>query len=190
MKKLTLLIALIASFGLSTLTAQESFLKRQPTNFAKGVQNLHVGIGFPAIIGEGSTQIPPVHVSYERGITDHISVGGYLGYTSTKSRTDFLDGELVAKYSYVIIGARGSYHVQLVDKLDTYGGLMLGYNIASGKVTATDDVFSGTLGSAAAGGVALAAHIGANYMFNEKMGAFAEIGYGVAALNVGLNVKF
>ena len=37
------------------------------------------------------------------------------------------------KYSNIIIGARGNFHYPLMNKLDTYTGLLLGYNVSSFK---------------------------------------------------------
>jgi hypothetical protein len=37
------------------------------------------------------------------------------------------------KYSNIIIGVRGNFHYPLIDKLDTYTGLLLGCDIATSK---------------------------------------------------------
>ncbi len=94
------------------------------------------------------------------------------------------------KYSYLIIGARGSYHFYNTDKLDAYGGLMLGYNIANSKVEVTGPSGVFNPQPASVGGVAYGFHLGGRYYFNDKVAAFAELGYGLAILNVGITMKF
>ena len=85
------------------------------------------------------------------------------------------------KYTYIIAGARASYHFNFgVEKLDPYLGGMLGYNVSSVNNSAAP----------AAGGIAYSGHVGARYYFSSKIGAFAEAGYGVANLTAGLAFKF
>lgn len=90
--------------------------------------------------GSGYTgKIPPVSVSYEQGIMDDvldvgsIGVGGYIGYTSASWETNWLGGSYGWKYTNFILGVRGSFHYPLVDNIDTYAGVLLGYNVVSAK---------------------------------------------------------
>lgn len=173
MRKLILLIALVISGELAL--AQHS----------TGDKNLNLGIGLGSVVATGSTSVPPIGASFEYGIKDEISVGGYIGYTA--SNQDLGRG-FAYKYSYLIIGARGSYHYYFVDdpKLDTYGGLMLGYNVASAKWDG-NGADPGT--SASVGGVAYSLFIGGRYAFTDQIGAFAELGYGISWLQIGANIK-
>lgn len=183
-KVLFLAVAFLALLSINPATAQIS--KGNP-NFAKGQIDVNAGFGLMRTFYSGlSTSIPPISVSAEYGITDEISVGGFLGYASAKDRI-FLDDNDYAKYSFVIIGARGSYHLTIWDKMDTYAGLMLGYNVASAKINSDLDYLDNY--SVAASGFALSAYIGGRYNFNEKLGAYAELGYGIAVLNLGVTFK-
>ena len=67
------------------------------------------------------------------------------------------------KYSNIIIGARGIFHYPLVDKLDTYTGLLLGYNIATSKEFGT--AVLGYDYSASSGGVAWSWFVGGKILF-------------------------
>ena len=40
------------------------------------------------------------------------------------------------------------------------------------------------------GGVRLGAFVGGKYYFNDKIGAFAELGYGISVLQIGLAGRF
>jgi len=62
---------------------------------------------------------------------------------------------------------------------------MIGYNIVSSKWYG-----SGTsIGSASAGGVIFSGFLGARYFFNDKFAAFAELGSGIAYLNLGVAIR-
>ncbi|MFT7234008.1 MAG: hypothetical protein ACI8TA_003237, partial [Cyclobacteriaceae bacterium] len=115
------------------------------------------------------------------GIKDNISVGGFLGYTA--SDIAIVDW----KYSYTIIGLRGSYHLDLLnnEKIDTYGGAMLGYYLLN-----VDYGNTGFTTGGAAGAVAYTIYVGGRYAFTDNVGAFAELGYGIAFLQLGANLKF
>ena len=150
------------------------------------VLNLGIGLGSAIYASGSSTSMPPISASFEYGIKEGvgpgvIGIGGLLGYTSAKY--DFLGG-YTWKTSYTVIGVRGSYHlVDLADKLDAYGGLMLGYSI----VSSSGDF--GTYG-AASSGANLSIFAGARYYFSDKFAAMAELGYGFAILNLGVAIKF
>lgn len=183
MKKIILLLVAVA-FSLTQLVAQT------PT-FIKGdkVLNLGIGLGSTLYSGAGFTgQIPPVSVSFEKGIVDNLlekgilGIGGYLGYSSYK----YENSNWGWKYSNIIVGARGSFHYPLVDKLDTYTGLLLGYNIATTKEIGT--AIPG-ITSASVGGIVWSWYLGARYYFKENFGVMAELGYGISTLNLGISIK-
>ncbi|MBK8884162.1 MAG: hypothetical protein IPN67_17890 [Bacteroidales bacterium] len=183
MKKLILFFVAIA-FSLTQMLAQES-------TFQKGDKVLNLGIGFGGrYSGTGmTTSIPPLSASFEVGVKDgvlekgSIGVGGMLAYSSHKYEY-FGWGW---KYTSIVIGARGTFHYPLVDKLDTYTGLFLGYDISTAKEygTATGIDYNNSYG-----GLTYAWFAGARYYFSDKFAAFAELGVGVTILNVGVTLKF
>ena len=185
MKRLFLAVAILFAC-VSVTMAQDVFVK--------GDKIGHIGFGVGDFLGGTGykTTVPPVLISGEYGLTDallengkgFIGVGGYMAYAANKHT---YSGNYGYKYSYFIIGGRGAFHYQFVDKLDTYAGAMLGYNVASASYFG-DDEFSGA--KADAGGVTYSTFIGARYYFAENIAAFAELGYGIAALELGLAFKF
>ncbi len=149
---------------------------------------LHVGIGLgnQLALSGAESGLPPLSASLDYPVTDAITAGGYLGYTGFEVPLGF--GEAKYKYSYIIIGARGTYHLDIgPEKFDPYAGLMLSYNVVNAKLTDGGGLPGATAG--AASGVGFSALVGANYNFSEKMGAFAELGYGIAWLTLGLSVN-
>lgn len=184
MKKL-LLSLLVVVFSLTQLLAQES-------TFKQGDKVLNLGIGIGTTLYTGSYykgSVPPISASFEYGIMDgilkkgSIGVGGYLGYSSYK--WEYQDWGW--KYSNFVIGARGNFHYQLVNKLDTYTGVFLGYNIATSKEFGTAVV--GYDYSASSGGVVGAWYVGARYYFSNNFAAMLELGYGITYLNFGIAIK-
>jgi hypothetical protein len=177
MKKL-LLFSLISLFSLSQLMAQES-------TFGQGNKVLNLGIGFGSTYYSSyyTSQTPALSASFEVGVKDgildkgSIGVGGYLGYSSAKWTNYY-------KTSNFILGARGSFHYPLVDKLDTYTGLLLGYNIYSYSYY---DTYFGA--KASGGGVTLAWFAGARYYFSDNFAVMGEIGYGISYLTLGVAFK-
>jgi len=150
---------------------------------------LNLGLGLGTNLYSGayySLQVPPLNASFEVVVKDQLfdensslGVGGYLGYTAYK----WSHSTWGWKYSSLVIGPRGYLHYFFLDKLDTYSGLLLGYNILTSKWTGTGSESV----SASSGGVAWSWFIGGRYFFNENIAAMAELGYGVTYLNIGIS---
>lgn len=163
--------------------------------YTKGQQDLHLGVGLGSTFyGSGyRTVLPPLNVSYEKGITENIGVGAYAGYASSRyNYNGFNNYDYHWTYNYIILGARGAYHYDLFKnpKLDTYGGLMLGFTIAKAKFHSNDPLYDESLySSPGSGGLTWSGFLGARYQFKENLGAYAELGYGVSVLNLGLRMK-
>lgn len=160
--------------------------------FDKGAKFLHVGIGVgsPYAYSGSSVSLPPVHASFEVGITEKIGLGGLIGYTASKWDQNFFGDAYSWKFTYLILGARGAYHFIDNDKADVYGGVMLGYNVASATFESSDPDLEALVSEPSVGGVAFGGFVGARYMFKENIGGFAELGYNISYLSVGATFKF
>lgn len=160
--------------------------------FSKGDNVINLGIGVPSYLGGNGyeTKLPLISGSYEYGLFDDllegkasIGVGGYLAYTANRFK---YAGNRGYDYSYLIIGPRAAFHYNPIENLDTYGGLLLGYNIVS----------SSSYGDASdrpannESGFIPAIYVGARYYFMNNIAAFAEVGYGLSLVEVGLSFKF
>ncbi|TNE26932.1 MAG: hypothetical protein EP346_13490 [Bacteroidetes bacterium] len=188
MKKLRLFSSLVLVIMLLTSNLVSAQRRR---GFAEGQSDLNLGIGFVTFGLKGDVTVPPVSISYEYGISDNIGVGLFAVYTA--SSFDFgasfgVTGAPEIQYTYGMFAARGSYHFKLLKGLDTYAGLMVGYN----KVTVDydKDDFNGMSPSLDLSGIIYGFHAGGRYHFTKNLGAFLEIGYGVSAVNLGLTAKF
>jgi len=184
MKIKSLLLAVLLEFGFLIANAQV---------VEKGDKILNLGVGFGTALYSGSgynSSVPPISGSLEVVIKDDlfdgkgaVGVGGYLGYAAYKWKYSGFDYGW--KYSNIIIGPRGYLHYNLMDKLDTYAGVMLGYNIVSSSWYGTGT----SIGNASSGGIIFSGFLGARYFFNDKFAAFAELGSGIAYLNLGVAIN-
>lgn len=177
---------------LSTMVAVVAMtLSTNAQLFDEDAKFFHVGIGVgsPYAYSGSDVSIPPVHASAEFAVSEKIGVGGLVGYTASKYDQAYFGDSYSWKFTYLIVGARGAYHFLDSDKADVYVGAMLGYNIASAKFESTDPDLEEFVTEPSVGGVAFGGFVGGRYMFTEKLGGFAELGYNISWLSVGLAVK-
>lgn len=181
----------ITIFALLTVTAMTA----QDIRFKEGNKVLNLGIGLGSTLYSGlyyKTKVPPVSASLEFGFMDNLfdvenlnlGLGGYLGFTSSKYEYSIFGSTWGWEYSSLIVGARGALHYPLVEKLDTYSGLLLGYNIVTSK-----SFGEGATGSASGSGIAYSWFVGGRYYFTDNLAGMVELGYGIAYLNLGVAFK-
>lgn len=187
MKKL-LAIVVVALFTLTAIKAQES-------EFNLGSQVISLGIGIGNTLYSGSyysSGVPPISLSYEHGIVENvlekgvIGLVGSIGYNSYKYRYTYVGYDYGWNYSNIVIAVGGTFHYPLLDKLDTYGAIALGYNIATAKEYGT---IPGDDFSSSSGGVVFGIYVGGRYYFTEHFAAFAQVGYGIAYLTFGVSFR-
>lgn len=146
-------------------TASSSFGQ----SFMKGTKTVNLGInrgyGF-GIVG-----------SVEAAVSDDISAGLIA---SVSGRNYF-----GSKYSYIVLGARGSYHLGRIledagvnmDKLDLYLGLTGGL-----RSVRFNTVYANYGG--ADSGIYIGGHAGVRYQLKEKLGLYLEGGYPLSSIGV------
>jgi hypothetical protein len=145
--------------------------------------NLGVGIGTFGFTGTGGI---PIVASIEHQFTDKISGGVSGGFIKRKFESDLT-------YSYVVFGAKGAYHfneeLNIADpKIDVYGGAALYYR--SYKIKYKDHEDSEFDQKSTGGTLGVGIFAGGRYLFAKNAGAFAEVGYGISPLQLGLTFKF
>lgn len=145
---------------------------------------LNAGVGLATYYGGGF----PIGVSVEVDARNNFSVGGSIDYYR------YSYGYYSSGYNFIYAGARGSYH--LGDALnvqssnfDPYIGATLGFRYAGYGGSHGYGYYDG-YSSSYNSGLYVGIHVGARVLFSPKVGAFAEVGYGVSALKLGLAAKF
>ncbi|MDR1371680.1 MAG: hypothetical protein LBJ17_00935 [Dysgonamonadaceae bacterium] len=136
--------------------------------FSKGDKVVGLGIGLFEYDRSGF----PFAASAEFGLKDNLfdensslGAGILAGYSA-----DRYEGK---DYSYFLIGIRGAMHYKLVEKLDTYTGLMFAFEGGSNRNR-------GLIPGLFAGG---------RYYFTDNAAVFGEIGYGISLLQIGISIK-
>jgi len=174
-----LFITIVLCFALVSVSSAQDI-------FAKGDIVVNAGIGLINRLNTGTgwkTAVPPVMLSGEYGIIDKlingkasIGAGLTLGYSVRKFEHSVAG---TYKYSNLALGTRGSFHYQFIDRLDTYTGLMLGYNIVSGE------------GNYSKSDILWCFYVGARYCFTKNFAVMAEIGEdNIALITLGVAWKF
>lgn len=185
MKIKTLLFAALFTFGYFLSQAQE---------VKQGDKVLNLGIGLGSALYSGSyykSSVPPISASLEVVVKDELfdgkgalGLGGYLGYSAYKWEYSGWG----YKYTNIIIGPRGYVHYGFIDKLDTYAGLLIGYNVVSSSEFGNS--IPGYNYSSSGGGLIWSGFIGGRYFFSDKLAGMLELGSGITYLNIGIALKF
>jgi hypothetical protein len=137
------------------------------------------GIGFGLVQPNRIVEIPPLSVSYERIISDEIiekgsiGTGIYLGLS--RHSWEIFEGWM-GNSTIFISGVRGSFNYQIMDKIDIYAGVMLGLEIVYDRDAAGESFIWST-------------YSGGRYLLSNYFMLFAELGYGITYLNIGIVLK-
>jgi len=184
MKKIVLSVV-ICLFAAAQMVGQESAFAQNDNVVSLGVGFGGTFYGGRSFIGyTGYNKLPTLQLTYERCIIGELfneqsalGVGGIVGYNyanhSTWTSTDLL------------VGVRGAFHYSFIDRLDTYAGVMTGYNFHTWKWKG-----SGTSTNIGSNGIEYGVFAGARYYFAGPLAAFAELGYGYTFVNAGISIKF
>lgn len=178
MKKSKLIISALAIAAVlisGSLSAQGI----KGTNYA----NIGVGIGTYGFNGTGGL---PIVATIEHAFSDKISAGLYGGFIKRKFEDQ-------VSYSYKVFGVKGAYHfnelLNVVNpKVDLYGGTAIYYRSYTLKYKDYENPEYTSKSTGGALGIGIFA--GGRYLFAGNVGVFAEVGYGISPLQVGLAIKF
>ncbi|MCB0792911.1 MAG: hypothetical protein H6595_00060 [Flavobacteriales bacterium] len=174
-------------------------------SFAGGTNSLGFGVGvggFYRAYDSYSAQTPLFMFHYDRGTSVPVGpgvlgIGGYFGFKSLRYLSESYYYTYDLRWTYWMFGLRGTYHWNSWhnnDKLDTYAGVSLGYNVVSFRDRSTytsyyyNDLYRYNYSSRSAlrGG----AFVGVKYYFAGGFGVYAEAGPDVSLLTGGLTFKF
>jgi hypothetical protein len=178
------------------LTTEE--IHAQPQPFDKGDKNLNISIGMGTpwvLFNDYKTVLPPITASFDYGFRDDIgpgvlSLGGVIGATTYKDVGTIYTNwqyEYGYKSTTAIVALRSTYHYQIVNKIDTYGGIHLGMRVEKWSQygnfppyqESRDINFRPVFNIFG----------GAKYFFTDKIAAMLELGYGIAFINAGICLK-
>jgi hypothetical protein len=168
--------------------------------FRPGTTMLNLGLGAGSGLGYGSyygtlSASPSLSLSAERGVAEGIGpgiigVGGLLGYKAY--HYDYPGTGYKSTWTNVLLAARGTYHynVLAIPSLDTYGGVSLGLRFEHHNDTYFNSLPERRNYSANKAYLITGVFAGARYFLTDKLGAFAEVGYDINYLKLGLTARF
>ena len=187
MKRLTIITALLV-FVLTTANAQ--------TTFVGGDIEFAAGIGLlPTFVKDDATTIvPPVSARLGVRLAPNFSLGAYAAYSSSESlQRELPDGAIEdLSNEFFMVGLRAAAHASRIENWDIYGGAMIGYNmpnVSSEKVSEKSNSDGPSFSRPAENEFTYSAFVGASYYPVKNLGVFAEIGYGISLLNMGVSLK-
>lgn len=181
----------------STLHAQTP--ASQPGKF-----NISAGIGLvPTFVSDGANMnTPPVSLRIGYQVASNINVSAFGGYASYDLASPYLisDG-LPASLTnkQYLAGLRGEVRKDLSQKFDVYGGGMLGYSHADIRefnqqtgetITRPENTPSPYNPEGPESGLLYAGFVGSTFYLKQGVGLFAEAGYGVSLLNMGVTLRW
>jgi hypothetical protein len=178
------------SFGIGIINNRPNalFIQNNPS-----VQANATGFGNAAATKAGG--VPPISFAFDYSATKSFSIGVVVGIGETQFTQVFqyppVTYAVTHAYVYGIGGLRVLYSPQKLcnNKWDTYVGAMLNYVFAihSSEIINGSSYFMDN--PPPFGGLFFGAVIGARYHFTNNIGAYCEVGYGLTAINFGLNIK-
>jgi outer membrane protein W len=143
--------------------------------------------------------IGPFGIGYEKAISDVMSMGLQIGYSTFKIITTTKDGistgnDLVVneKINHFSVAAKFNYHFIESEKFDPYFGSGLVYRKYKYTRKYNDAAFNNeTAGSALPKSFAGVINLGVRYYFTSAIGVYTELGYLAGSLmQVGVTAKF
>lgn len=192
-KAILLSVAVMAASALTSINASAQDV------FGKGTSTVSLLVGFGGTT-YGANQkmlVPPLQLAYEYGVAEglingngSIGVGVAGGYAASKYVIAGYGTEDYMTNNIGFVGARGSFHYQFVNNLDTYLGTFLG--CAMSRVHTSSKLMNDAIKqySSNAPTFTYGAYLGARYYFTPALGVNAEIGYGISIFNIGLTFRF
>ncbi len=187
MKISPLCIALTFCMAISFVNVKAQYQKGDVL-INPGISFVGYNYGYRAAYDNYSIGLPAITASLEYNITDDIAVGPYIGF---QTRT-YKSGNFRDRFTNIGFGGRAVYHASKLlelddERIDLYGGADIGINVFSwSSKDRADNYFDNRVGTGFSAGLV----IGGRYMFQPKLGAFAEFGRGsFGILTLGVTLK-
>ncbi len=168
----------------------------------KGSFDITTGIGIiPTYTGKNAhTEIPALSIQAGYRVSENFSLNGYVGFSASTSTPkllyDGIDSQISNKTT--MLGLKGILHKNFTEKIEMYGGMLLGYSFFNTKETDMNTGLEvvrepGTPTpydpNAPKGQVLYSGFVGAKFWFKPKASVFAEFGYGISIMNLGFSFR-
>lgn len=191
LKSLLIVALAIGLFCIQNATAQKKNNARSSETYGN-VWNAGIGIGYFGYI-QNST--PVLHANYEFDVANSFTLAPFASFYSYSVDFYHYNPPYSRNYGYrqtvLPIGVKGSYYfddlLNLNEKWDLYAGASLGFAIISTKwetnYPGDKNAYTG------AKSIYLDLHLGSEYHFNNRLGAFLDLSTGVSTIGLAIYPK-
>jgi len=169
----------------TSISAQEA----KSTEKYGNTLNLGIGIGY---YGYAGRSMPVIHANFEFDVAKSFTLAPFISFYSY--RRDYYHGHNNNKYYYhetvILGGAKGTYYFDNLlnanPKWDFYLAGSLGFAVSNSR---WDEGFDGDKNYYhSASPFFLDIHIGSEYHFNDKLGAFLDLSTGVSTIGLAIHL--
>ncbi|MCL2417085.1 MAG: hypothetical protein FWD02_04020 [Bacteroidales bacterium] len=201
MKKFILTVSLLSFFCIATYAEHFAF------RIGENRSSFGVGLGwtYREMVRRdyrGVWNFPSPNVLVERSILPFrdfgfLSVGAQFGFHHGYRNANVFNTEFRESWTSFYFVPRVALYFHEVfhpydfpENIDLYAGIGLGFNHLSHRFS--NNVDPGSVGRQNNSGFKLGYHlfIGGRYYFREDFAIFAEVGYGLSFLNVGITIRY
>ncbi len=191
--KSILTTGLLSLFLLTAIQAQDKAYQEGEKVLNVGMSLGYYGYGY---FGNRSGFTVPLNAALESGITDQISVAPYAAHARSSYKYDVGGAETKSAWTFVAVGARGSFHYTELfnaltdgdlneEKIDLYVSLLLGLEFRSYNDDSDLDYYGNDTV------VRLGPNLGVRYLLSQNLGVYLEGGRGTFGwLNFGVTARF
>ncbi len=170
------------------------------TQFGQFAFSAGIGTVPTYVAGDAKTHVPAISLRAGVIVGKRFTFSTFLGYTDiTSAPREFLDGyTTVVNNRTFMFGLRTEMHKEITEKVDFYGGLTFGF--ANSNRTEKDAATGVPMERDAEGptpynpnapnnSFLYSGYVGTTYYFSNKFGAYAEAGYGISLISIGVTMK-
>lgn len=183
MKKITfILLGLMVILGLNSMAQEKTYSEK----FGKAL-NLGIGLGY---YGYVENPMPVMHADFEFDVARNFTLAPFINFYTYKNKY-YHDNKHYYYYETVIpIGVKAAYYFDELLKAnqhwDFYLAGSLGFAIRSSH---WDDGYDGDVDHFhGANPLYVDFHIGSEYHFNKKFGAFLDLSTGVSTIGIAIHL--
>lgn len=191
MKKIVIvtLILLLASVAHFTVNAQSTYGK---------TLNLGLGVGgYSGYYKYAGRSVPVFHINYEFDVAKDFTLAPFISFYTYSNEYYWGNNNNPNQYytyneTVIPIGIKGTYYfdelLKANSKWDFYLGASLGFALVNSSWEAGyqgDEKYFNNKGNS----VFLDLHIGAEYHFNNRLGAFLDLSSGVSTIGLAIHGK-
>ena len=152
--------------------------------------NVGLGIGgYSGYYGYAGHTLPVFHLDYEFDVARNFTLAPFLNFYTYTNQFNYPDRYYTYRETVIPIGVKGAYYFDELLKANEHWDFYLAASLGFAIVTHSwSDGYPGDRNYYhGAGALFLDIHIGAEYHFNDRLGAFLDISSGVSTIGLAIH---